>query len=129
MSEYADRIDELYAQARTDQAAFEPPSEPPDTEQALKFLRTGAGQAVGVYIDARTNELVRFDKAEFARLERAMNIWFELYAQAYGQAITADFSVREAAEALLETHNIHDVARILTHVPVDRKAPSNSSSQ
>lgn len=128
MSEYRERIDELYAQACADQAAFEAPSEPPDKEQALRFLRSGAGQAVGVYIDARTNEWVRFDRAEFARLERAMNIWLELYAQTYGHDITAEFSVREAAEALLDTQNIHDVARILTHVPAETKASINNSS-
>ena len=70
-----------------------------------------------MYVDARTGEWDRFGEAEFARLERAMNTYLELYAACYGVDLDADCSVRTAAEALTDTHNIADVARILTGVP------------
>lgn len=117
MSEYTARIDALVERARRDRAAFTPPPDPLAREQALAYLREGAGQAVWCYIEGRTGEFTRFDPDEFERLEEAMNTWFELYARCYGAEIDAEFTVREAAEVLVETHNIHDVARVLTHVP------------
>ena len=46
-----------------------------------------------------------------------MNTWFELYAACYGVDLEADWALREAAELLIDTHNIRDVATILTQVP------------
>jgi hypothetical protein len=46
-----------------------------------------------------------------------MNTYLELYAACYGADIDASFAVTEAAELLVDTHNIHDVATMLTHVP------------
>ena len=46
-----------------------------------------------------------------------MNEWFELYAACYGVELEADFALREAADLLLDTRNIKDVAQLLTHVP------------
>jgi hypothetical protein len=46
-----------------------------------------------------------------------MNDWFELYAACYGVDVDSDVALREAAELLIDTHNIKDVAQILTGVP------------
>lgn len=121
VSEYRSRIESLAEQAKRDRQQFDPPADPPDAERAMAYLREGVGEAVWCYIEARTGEFVRFDADEFELLEGAMNEWFELYARCYGIDIEAEFTVREAAELLVETHNIHDVARLLTHVP-DRRA-------
>jgi hypothetical protein len=118
MSEYADRIATLAAEAAEDREAFEPPADPPDEDRAMGFLREGVGPAVAVYVDAHTGEWShRFDPDRFADLEGAMNTWLELYAACYGFDIEAEYTVRKAAELLLDTHNIHDVAQVLTHVP------------
>lgn len=116
-SPHSDRIRELATRARRDRSAFSPPTDPPDEDRALTYLREGVGQAVGVYVDARTGSWDRFSPEEFSRLEDAMNEWLELYAACYGEDISASFSVRTAAELLLETHNIRDVAVVLTHIP------------
>jgi hypothetical protein len=113
----AARIDTLAERATRDREAFQRPADPPAEDRAMTYLREGAGPAVMVYVDARTNEWHRFEPESFERLEDAMNTWFELYAACYGVDIEAEFTIRKAAEALLETHNIHDVARVLTHVP------------
>jgi hypothetical protein len=116
-SPYTDRIDSLAADAERAREAFEPPADPPDEDRAMRYLREGVGEAVAVYVDARSGEWERFGEAEFARLERAMNDYLELYARCYGVEMDAAFTVREAAEALIDTHNIADVARVLTNVP------------
>lgn len=117
MTTFGDRIDELADRARREQAEFEPPTEPPDEDAALEYLLDGVGAAVGLYIEARTGDLIRFDEDEFSRLEGALNNWLELYAACYGVDIDAAFSVREAAELLIETQNIRDTAMLLTQVP------------
>lgn len=111
------RIDALYERATRERAGFEPPAEPPDPDRAARYLRAGVGPAVAVYVEARTGEWTRFDPEAFARLERAMNAWLECYAGCYGVSLDADYPVRTAAEALLDTHDIGDVARVLTKVP------------
>ncbi|WP_123537340.1 hypothetical protein [Halosimplex salinum] len=116
-SQYQDRIADIAADAASARESFVPPDEPPDEERAMAFCREGVGAAVAVYVDARSGEWDRFDEAEFARLERAMNDYLDLYARCYGVELDADYSVRTAAEALLDTHNVADVARILTGVP------------
>jgi hypothetical protein len=116
-SPYRDRIERLAADARAAREAFDPPADPPDEQQAMAYLREGVGEAVAVYVDARTGEWERFGPAEFDDLEWAMNAYLELYARCYGVDIEADYSVREAAEALTDTHNIADVAYVLTSVP------------
>ena len=113
----AERIDDLAASARRDRAEFSPPDDPPDEELAMTYLREGFGQAVWCYVDARTNGFDRIDPDEFEALEAAMNGWLELYAACYGYDIDAEFTIRKAAELLLETHNVGDVAQVLTHVP------------
>jgi len=126
-SPYRDRIETLAADARADREAFEPPADPPDEERAVRFLREGFGETLAVYVDARSGEWDRFDTDEFADLEGAMNTYLELYAACYGVDYDADFTVREAAEALIDTHNVVDVARVLTGVP-DRDEPGAGSS-
>lgn len=111
------RIQELVTRARRDRDQFVPPQDPPDEERAVSYLRDGFGQAVWVYVTARTGEWARFSPEEFSRLERVMNDWLELYAACYGEAITAEFSVRTAAALLIETRNVRDVAEVLTHIP------------
>jgi hypothetical protein len=46
-----------------------------------------------------------------------MNAWLECYAACYGVDLDAEFTLRTAAEALVDTHDIGDVARVLTKVP------------
>lgn len=115
---FAERIYELAARADADREAFDPPSDPPDEERAMEILREGVGPAVSLYVEARTGGLmVHFPPAEYEALESAMNDWLELYAACYGVDVDADVTVREAAELLVDTHNIRDVAQILTGVP------------
>jgi len=116
-----ERIDELAERAALDRRSFEPPADPPDEDRALDYLREGAGPAVWLYVEARVDGFVHLSPETFADLEGAMNDWFELYARCYGQQIDAEFPVRQAAAALLDTHNIVDVAQVLTGVP-DRDA-------
>ena len=113
----AARIDDLATNAERDRADFSPPDDPPDEERAMTYLREGFGQAVWCYVDARTNGFDHIDPDDFGRLEGAMNGWLELYAACYGYDIDADVTIRKAAELLLETHNVRDTARVLTHVP------------
>lgn len=90
----------------------------PDDDSGLEYLRNGVGPAVWVYVEGRSGgDLTRFSPAEMAALERAINLWFECYAACHGVDLEAEFTVREVAELLLKTHNIHDVGALLTGVP------------
>lgn len=115
--DFTERIAELAERARRDRERFEPPSTPPDEEAAVDYLVDGVGDVIALYIEARTGEMVRFDAAEFALLERALNDWLELYAACYGADLEASFTVREAAELLVETHSLRETALLLTRVP------------
>ena len=117
MPDVSEQIAELSDRARRDRAAFEAPADPPDEAAALEYLTEGVGDVVALYIDARTGEKVRFDDAEFSLLERAMNDWLELYAACYGTDLEGAYSVREAAELVVDTHSIRETAVLLTHVP------------
>lgn len=118
MSRYADRIAELHARARRDDRAFSPPSDPPAEDEAMRYLREGFGECVAVYLDARTGgPPVRFDAEKFDRLEGAMNTWLSLYARCHGVDLDAAFTVRTAAEVLIDTHDLEGTAVVLTHVP------------
>jgi hypothetical protein len=115
---FAERIWTLRERADRDVATFEAPADPPATDEAMTYLTAGAGPAVSLYVEARTGGLVvHFPPDEYEALESAMNDWFELYAACHGVDLTAEYPLRTAAEALLDTHNIHDVARVLTGVP------------
>jgi len=115
---FAARIHDIADEATADCAAFEEPTDPPDEERAMGYLREGAGPAVSLYVEARTGgNMVHFPPDEYHALEGAMNDYLELYAACYGVDVTADYVLREAAELLIDTHNIRDVAQILTGVP------------
>ena len=89
-----------------------------DATEANRYLREGVGPAIWLYVEGRTGgRLVRFSEAEFRALERAMNDWLACYARCHGVDLDADFSLREAAELLLDTRNVHDVGQLLTDVP------------
>lgn len=115
-SEARERIDDLAARAEADREAFSPPEDPPDEDRAMAYLREGAGEAVWLYVEARVEGFVHIPPDDFDRLEGAMNAWLELYAACYGVDMDAAFTVRKAAELLLETHNIRDTAAMLTRV-------------
>ncbi|WP_255168008.1 hypothetical protein [Natrononativus amylolyticus] len=116
MSRYGPRIAALERAAERDREAFAADAaEPAD---APAYLREGAGPAIWLYVEARTGgRLVPFSEAEFSALEGAMNDWLELYARCHGVSLEAEFTVREAAELLLETRNVFDTAQLLTRVP------------
>lgn len=112
-----ERIRTLVAAADEAREGFEPPPAP-DEERANALLRRGFGPTVWVYVEGRTGgRRERFDETEHLLLERTMNDWLELYARCYGVDIDAQFTVREAAELLVETHNVRDTAQLLTGVP------------
>jgi hypothetical protein len=115
---FAARIGDIADEATADCAAFEAPADPPDAERAMEYLREGAGPAVSLYVEARTGgNMVHFPPDQYHALEGAMNDYLELYAACYGVDVTAEYALREAAELLIDTHNIKDVAQILTGVP------------
>ena len=113
-----ERIGDLARRAREDWREFEPPTDPPDEERAMRYLRHGAGQAIALYIHARTGgRFVHLEPDEFDALEGAMNDWLSLYARCYGVELDASVSIRTAAETLLDTEDVRDVAVVLTGVP------------
>jgi hypothetical protein len=115
---FTERIWHLAERAEREQQAFEPPADPPDEDQAMDYLREGAGPAISLFVEARTGQhMIRFPPEEYHALEGAMNTWLALYAACYGVDLDADFALREAAQLLVDTHNIKDVAEMLTHVP------------
>lgn len=125
MSSVRSEIDALAARAAADRADFD--QDRCDHEQAMAFLREGAGQAIWIYIDGRTGDrLTPFSEADVRTLERAMNTWFELWARCEGVEVEANFSIRSAAEVLLETHNIRETASLLTTIPI-RPSDANTS--
>jgi hypothetical protein len=126
MSRYGPRIAAFARQAERDRASIE--SGDPTADDAVDYLREGAGRAVWCYVEARTGgRLVRFSAAEFAALEGAMNDWFECYTQCHGVEVDAEFSIRQAAELLLETRNVVDTAQLLTGVPERRNRSVRAS--
>ncbi|MWV39423.1 hypothetical protein [Natrialba sp. INN-245] len=118
MSRYGPRIAALERRAERDRKRLEPEDEQPEPDDATTYLREGAGRAIWLYVEGRTGgRMVRFSPAELDALERAMNAWLECYARCHGVKLEADFSIREAAELLLETRNVDDVGQLLTDVP------------
>lgn len=112
------RIHETTERAAEDCAAFEPPVSPPDEERATEILREGVGPAVSLYVEAKTGGLnIHFPPEEYRALEASVNDWLGLYAACYGVDMEPDVTLRAAAELLVDTHNISDVAQILTGVP------------
>lgn len=120
-SRYAERIEELAREARTAREAWtdaELGDSEPDEQRALEAARDGLGPVVACYIEARTSDdPPRFSAREHRLLRRATRDWLECFTRWYGVAHDADATVRTAAELLLETHDIVDVAQLLTGVP------------
>jgi hypothetical protein len=115
---FTERLWRLAERAEREQQAFESPADLPDEEQAMDYLREGAGPAISLFVEARTGEhMIHFQPEEYHALEGAMNTWLSLYAACYGTDLDAEFALREAAELLVDTHNIKAVAEQLTHVP------------
>ncbi len=118
---FFERIETLEERAARHEADFSPPADPPDEEQAIAYLTEGAGQAISLFVEARTGGLlVHFPPEKYDALEGAMNTWLELYAACYGVDVEGDYQLRTAAELLVDTHNVRDVAQMLTHVPEPR---------
>jgi hypothetical protein len=117
---FTERIWDLAERVEREREAFDPPADPPAEDRAMEFLQEGAGPAIALFVEARTGRhMVHFPPEPYEALESAMNNWLELYAACYGADIDADFALREAAELLVDTHNIKDVAELLTKVPSD----------
>ena len=117
---FTERIRTLEQRVEAEKASFEPPADPPAEEQAMEFLREGAGPTISLFVEARTGgQMVHFPPDPYETLETTMNDWLELYAACYGVDMDADFTLRKAAELLVDTHNIRDVAELLTKVPAD----------
>lgn len=117
-SGYYDRIREHADSARAARSAFDRPADPPAEERAMSALRTGLGPLVALYIEARQSRRdLEFSAEELDLFHRGVNDWLEVYAGCYGVDIESDATVRTAAELLIETHNVRDVAQLLTHVP------------
>ncbi len=121
VSRYGPRIAALARRADRERAAVETADATPD--DAMEYLRDGAGRAIWLYVEGRTGgRLVPYSEAELAALRGAMNDWLECYAACYGVDLDAEFTVREAAELLLETRNVRDTAQLLTRVPSRKPA-------
>lgn len=121
MSKYGPRIAALARRAERDREAFDRArreGDALDPSDAARYLREGAGEAIWLYVEGRTGgRTAPFSPAELDALEGAMNDWFECYAGCHGVDLEAEFTVRTAAELLLETRNVHDVGQLLTGVP------------
>lgn len=99
-------------------ATFEPSADPPDEARAIEMLREGLAPVVSVYIEARTEEEQEpFSERELRLLHRSANTYLELYAACYGVEIDPDVAIRTVAELVVDTHDIHDTATLLTGVP------------
>ena len=118
MSRYGPRIAALERRAERDRAALEAGATDPEPTDAAGYLREGAGRAIWLYVEGRTGgRMVPFSPAELEALENAMNAWLECYTRCYGVDLEAAFTVREAAQLLLQTRNVDDVGQLLTGVP------------
>jgi hypothetical protein len=125
-TEYFERISDLAERATAAREAFVPPEDPPDERRATEFLRNGVGPAIAIYVEARTgDEWTRFPDVEHSLLKRSLNDFLELYALCYGRDLECEFSVREAAETMLQTHNVKDTAQLLTKVPPREEMPES----
>ncbi len=119
----AARIDDLVTRAAYDRRAIAHLEEHHlVTLDGYYFLTEGVGPAVWVYVEGRTGgRMYRFSPGEFEALERAMNQWLECFTRCHGVDLDATFSLREAAELLVQTRNVHDVGELLTGVTVPER--------
>ncbi|WP_237560390.1 hypothetical protein [Halolamina rubra] len=118
-SPYAERIERLAREARAARAAWDDGevADDPDEQRALEVARDGLGPVVACYVEARTgDDPPRFSAREHRLLRRATQDWLECYARCHGVEHDSSATVRSAAEALLETHDVVVVAELLTGV-------------
>ncbi|QLG64065.1 hypothetical protein HUG12_13670 [Halorarum salinum] len=110
-------MERLSTEARRARESANPPSDPPDADVALEAARDGLGPVVARYVRARTGDQERLSSGQMDGLHRATNDWLAVYALGYGVETDPDVTVREAAELLVETHDIVATAGLLTGVP------------
>lgn len=112
---FADRIARLERRAREERAAFDPPDDP--EERARRYLREGVGPAVAVYCESHTGGDPAVTGGNLEQLQDAFDAWLDLYARCYGVDLAGSYPIRTAAELLVDTHDVVDVATVLTGVP------------
>jgi hypothetical protein len=112
---FAERIDHLAERAREERAAFEPPDDP--EERARRYLREGVGPAVAIYCESHTGGDPAVTGGDLDRLQETFDAWLDLYARCYGVDLAGSYPIRTAAELLVDTHDVVDVAAVLTGVP------------
>ena len=121
-----ERIDELVDRAAADVAAVD--AQPDRAAAADRYLLEGVGATLSLYVLLRTGgRTYRFNPDEYERLERAFNTWLELYGACHGVDAEPDASLRTGAELLLETADLHTVARTLVGIP-DSSSVSKGNS-
>ena len=99
------------------------PDEEADTpdrfEDPADYLSEGFGPVVSLYVESRTGgRYVDFTPEEYAGIEEAMNHWLACYADArdddvHYDAMEPDYTVREAATLLIDTHSARHAADVL----------------
>ncbi len=110
---YRDRIDRLAAQARRWDSEVDVTGS--DVETADEIVCEGLGPLVSLYVEHRTGDtMTGFSKDEYVSLERSLNRMLEAYCRCFGCDLELDYTMREAAELLVETHDARAVAEVLT---------------
>ena len=123
LDDFSDRIEILEGELRRE-IERNHSSRLVEWDSALDCLMIGFGPVIAMYIEARIKgKLIPITPEQFERIESIMNGWLEIYAKYYGEDIEANFSIREASLLFLETHDIQDVAEMLTKIP--KKLTSN----
>jgi len=114
----AERVHALAARATRERVAFESPADPPDPDRATAYLREGFGPMLACYLDGRTGgRLEPFEPRDVRAIEYGLDTWLDLYARCHGRAVDPSVCVREAASLFVQTHDLRDVATLLTGVP------------
>ncbi|MFC3958755.1 hypothetical protein [Halovivax cerinus] len=118
MEHHGARILALARRAERDRRRCESDGHASVADPEGRYLREGAGHAIWLYVEGRTGgRFVQFSPAEYDALEGAMNDWLACYARSRGVDLDPAFTLRTAAELLLETRNVHDVAEVLIDAP------------
>ncbi len=117
-SDYRSRLRRLETEVEGYQDAVDVIEDGRDTDTADEVVSEGLGPTVSLYVEHRTGgTMTAFTPSEMRRLERTLNAWLEVYCRCYGFDLEFDYTVREAAEILVETHDARAVAEVLTKVP------------
>lgn len=117
---YGERLERLAADARRLEHEVEVKSDV-DEETAMQVVSEGVGPTVSLYVEHRTGgTMAPFTSDEMRTLEEALNTYLEIYCRCYGFDLEFDYTVRGAADVLVETHDARAVAEVLTKVPDGR---------